>query len=132
MLIKNVCADDIIRALETVNLEFDNNVTFNRFDAANAKKTRFNVTLRVIDSRGKGARRSHSGRRMVAACWHVYGTFIDALPTHAIVNKPTVTGYNKWGREMIKRLDGKPGDEWQDWNIGSVMSPMYYSEACDC
>lgn len=135
MLIKNVYRQDVIDALAAVNAEFDNNIVFSRFDFAGRTRkggSKYQVTLSVKSSKGKGARRSHSGRRIAAACWHVYGTFMDALPESATISAPAVVGYSSMGREKIARRDRRPGDEWQDWNIGSLFQPMYYSEACDC
>ena len=132
MLIKHVTRADLENALAAVNTLFGDNVKFNRCDVANNNGDRWNVTLKVESSRGPGARRSHTGRRMASACWHVYGEFMDALPTGARINAPVVVGYDRWGREKIAHRDRSPGDEWQDWNIGSIMSPLYYSEACEC
>ena len=46
----------------------------------NAKGTRFRGRVVVMDSSGSGARRSWTGRRMPAACWHV---FRDVVREHA-------------------------------------------------
>ncbi len=131
MLIKDVYLTQLYDALRAVNKEFAGNITFKRIDFANGKsRTRFNVTLTVKDSSGPGARRGYSGRRVNAACWHVYGTFLDNLPEDARAYMPTVVYEN--GRRVMKRRFKAPGDEWEDWNIGSEWRPLYYSEACDC
>ena len=109
---------DIECALETVNLSFEGNVIFNRFDSTS--DTRHNVTLRVENSKGLGAKRGFSGRRTISACWHVHGVFIDSLPDEARIFS---SYFNKWI---------KPGDKWNDKNIGSLASPQRYSDACDC
>ena len=54
----------------------------------------------------------------VAACWHAFGYFLDALGT-AYVRVPGYSGPAN-------------GHGWQDRNIGSIMNPFMYSEACDC
>jgi len=59
MKISNVTAKDLSVALEEVNKKFDNNVIWNNYEQLNKKGTRFNVTLKVLDSRGKGARRGY-------------------------------------------------------------------------
>lgn len=131
MRIKNVSHGDLIAALEKTNESFDGNIVFKSVRPANRSGTIWNVTLAVRGSYGKGARRSQSGRRMTDACWHAYGTFMDSLPDGAVFYSPVVV-YDAWGREKTKRVQRQPGDPWEDWNIGSVMSPLYYSEACDC
>ncbi len=116
MNIKGVNRDELEGALTVVNEKFGGNVVWNRIDNTNRG---FLVTLRVKDSKGPGARRGFSGQRMINACWHVHGTFFDALPKDAVV----LVG----GGQKIH-----PGDVWQDRNIGSVVLPLYFSEACDC
>lgn len=122
MLIKDVSRGDLEYALRLTNEQFDNNIIFKRIDVTNSKNTHWNVTLTVKSSKGKGSRISHNGRRIAAACWHAHGTFMDNLPTHARIVTSSVGG----------RVTVKPGDEWQDRNIGSVYYPFYYSEACEC
>ena len=131
MLVKHVTREQLEATLAKVNEQFDGNIVFKRIQPARGHN-RWNVTLTVLDSRGPGGRIGHSGRRISAACWHAYGTFFDNLPEHARYVAPVVVGYDNWGREKTKRQECQPGDPWQDWNIGSLMSPLYYSEACQC
>jgi len=86
------------------------------------------VTLRVKDSHGKGAKLSYPNpstgrqRHLINACWHVHGYFFEALLE---INENIVI-------KTAGRTVDKNGGNWHDWNIGSMMYPMYYSEACDC
>jgi len=120
MRIKNVTSKELEQALKETNKQFKDNVTWNRFDK---KGSQFIVTLKVKDSNGAGARRGfHNRRKLISACWHVHGTFFDELLS---INENAVilpAGY---------RID-KNGGNWQDRNIGSIINPMYFSEACDC
>ena len=120
MIIKNATKDEIYLALNKVNDTFENNVRFNGFDTIGQGGTRFNVTLKVESSKGEGMTRGFSGRRTVFACWHVHGVFIDSLP---FGTKVYSSPFNKWV---------KPGDAWNDKNIGSIAMPKRYSDACDC
>ena len=129
MLIKNASAIEIMLALVEANEKFGNNLIFNRFDYAaltRQGKEKFNVTLRVKDSREAGSRLGFPAyltgkqRHLISACWHAHGTFMDALPAEAEI---IVTGVD---------YPIRPGDRWNDRNIGSIMQPMYYSEACEC
>ncbi len=117
MIIKNVTEKDLYEALRKVNKHFDNNVIFEHCNSVNTKGNRWSVRLRVKSSRGKGARLGFSGRHLINACWHVHGEFLEALPKDAVIYTAGKTVY--------------PGD-WEDWNIGSQMNPMYFSEACEC
>jgi len=127
MLIIGVLDESDIRtALMNANVQFGGNLEFKRFDHAGKTRhgeNKFTVTLTVKDSRKPGSRRSTSGRRIAAACWHAHGRFFDALPgTTRIV---TSCGQNG-------TLNTYPGVPWNDFNIGSLYQPMYMSEACDC
>jgi len=75
------------------------NLIFNRFDAANAKRTAFDVTLRVAYCRSYFARRSYTGRRMVSACWHAHFAFLKALFDLAPDAKVATARITYMGRE---------------------------------
>ena len=125
MLIRNATEKDIRDALAETNEDFDNNIRFKRLDAAGKTRAgdpKHTVTLTVHSSKESGSRRSRSGRRIAAACWHAHGTFMDALPENCEI----VTTIGR-GRETKR-----PGDPWQDANVGSDFYPLYFSEACDC
>ena len=121
MLIK-ATREQIQQALDKANEEFADNLMFNNFTPEGKQ---YRVTLRVKDSQGLGARLGfpHSGtgkqRHLVSACWHAHGEFFDALPEGTSITVAQLgTIY--------------AGDSWQDRNIGSMMQPMYFSEACEC
>lgn len=126
---KNVQRSDLDEALKAVNYIYEGNIKFRHCDPINKANTRWRFTLTVHSSKGKGARRSASyfarDRRIAAACWHVHGHFFEALfaasPDARIkAGTRTITGPTE--------ADGN----WQDWNIGPPVAPLYYSEACDC
>ena len=110
--------EDLFKALDKINEKYGGNVEFNRFDDKG-------FTLRVKSSKGPGHRLSQSSpqKRMVSACWHVHGDFFDALfevnPDAYVISL---------GDKRISKDRGN----WADWNIGSRMFPMYFSEACEC
>ena len=115
----NATVNQLRDALTEVNERFEGNI---RFKTLVPSGKRVSFTLTVNDSKGKGGRRSHTGRRIAAACWHVHGYFFEALLK--IDSEIFITS-------SIGRID-KSGGNWQNRNIGSIMYPMYYSEACDC
>jgi len=110
---------EISQAIEATSARFNHNIESNRFEQDG--KTFF-VTLKAKDSHGEGARIGFNGRALPNACWHVYGTFFDELfranPSIVVV---------AMGRKITK-----DAGNWVDSNIGSMMSPLYYSEACHC
>ena len=121
MRLSYATAEDLREALKAVNELYNDNIMFKRLDGKI-------FTLRVKDSKGAGARRGYnftkSGerRRLISACWHVHGDFFEALFK---VNPRAVVHA---GRRKITA----EGGNWQDWNIGSLITPLYHSEACDC
>lgn len=142
MLIKGAAQEQLTKALETVNKRFDGNIQFNRFSHAGHTrdgKEKFNVTLRVGNCRGKGARLgftdrdyktgevTRKARHLIYACWHVHGYFFDALPEGTQIKTGGSLAHPDNDQGWVK-----PGDRWNDWNIGSQMVPYYASEACEC
>jgi len=130
MKAKNVTVYEMEKALEAINrLYFDNNVTFNRFDV---NRNGINFTLKVKDSKKPGHRLGYPDyetgkqRRLASACWHVHGQFFDAL---IAVNPKAEIISTLRGQKVVINSEG---GNWQDSNIGSIVRPMYYSEACDC
>ena len=126
MIFKNVTENEMYQALELINKKYDNNILF-KSGPARKSKNQITATLTVNSTKdgALGYRRGHTGRKLAAACWHVHGDFFDALidinPAAVII-----TGMNR------KQVINKYGGNWQDVNIGSMMQPMSYSEACDC
>ena len=119
MIARKVTLQELQAALVKVNQKYDDNIRWNRLDC-NGSALRF--TLRVKDSKLSGARRGFTGRRLVSACWHVHGDFFDAL--FQIQPAARIRSQGK--------LITAQGGNWVDGNIGSIMSPLAFSEACDC
>lgn len=122
MLFRNCTISDLQKALDEVNKKYENNIIFNRLDARG-------FTLRCKDSKKAGHRlgyyvhhKTGNRSRLVSACWHVHGDFFDALfginPDAVIVAR--------------KNKITKESGNWEDCNIGSMMFPFYFSEACEC
>lgn len=131
MKISNTTESEIRTALEKINVKYENNVIIDKITPANKKNTAFNVKLKVANSRGKGSRigfstnKDGSKRRLASACFHAFGYFIMALRE---INSDVVIHSN--GKKIDR--DSTMIDIWEDRNIGSMMQPLYYSEACDC
>lgn len=119
MLVKNVSVQEMKNALAILNGIYENNVEWNNFQIE-GENIRF--TLKVSNSKKKGHRLGRHGRKMISACWHVHGNFFDILLD--INPKATIKSLN--------RTIDVNGGNWEDWNIGSVIYPMWYSNACEC
>lgn len=116
MIARKTTEEQLIKALGEVNKLYDNNVIFDRLEFPN-------FTLRVKDSKGKGARRGfHNRKRLINACWHVHSDFFDCL------FKINTDSYIWSGGKKITI----EGGNWIDRNIGSIMKPLLYSKACEC
>lgn len=124
MIIKNATREQVDKALATVAALYGDNIIYNRCDPANQRGDRWIVTLRCKSSKEPGHRLAayspwaKSQRRLVSACWHVHGEFMDALPASASITTSRTTKF--------------VGDDWEDFNIGSIVYPTYASEACEC
>jgi hypothetical protein len=123
MLFKHVSCEEMDIALGATNRKFNNNVQWNNFQV---KGKNIIATLKVRDSHGNGARMTQEQRHLISACWHVHGTFFEALLTinpNAIIITQAQTIFIKNG--IIQ-------NNWVDRNIGSVCSPFSWSYACEC
>ena len=120
MIFRNVDSNQMNEALAAINDRlYKGNVKWNNF---NTKGRGFSATLRVENSSGPGARRSHSGRKMISACWHVHGNFFDAI--FAVAPDAVITSAGK-------KITADSGN-WVNWNAGSMMHSVCASELCEC
>jgi len=113
---------ELEKAMELLNKVFNDNIIFNRLTQIDKKGNSFRVTLKVKDSKNIGARRGYTGRRLINACYHVHGYFFQIL----FMLNPQI---------QIKSLNNNISENniWDfDINIGSIMNPLYLSDACHC
>lgn len=120
MIAINSSVAELVQVLNDINEEYAGNIRFNRYPEKVGNRLRF--TLRVSDSKRIGARVGHTGRRLISACYHAHGHFFEALfkrnPNAKIISRG-------------KTITANAGN-WNDCNIGSIMQPLYFSEACKC
>jgi hypothetical protein len=126
MLIRNATRKQIDKALAFTNERYSGNIDYRRCDYDGMTRTggsKYQVTLRTLNSSGPGGRVSLQGRRIGgAACWHVHGVFMDALPKDAEIVS-----------SMPERKVKHPGDPWDDWKVSApIMPDVYISELCKC
>lgn len=111
----NATAQELQTALQTLNAEYNGNISFNRFEPVS--KTRFAFTLKAV-SKLKGARTSGTGRNMPKASWHVHGKLFDIL----FSIRPDIYILS-FGQRITK-----DAGNWQDRNVGSMMCPVMMSQ----
>lgn len=102
------------QAMEILNKRYPS-VAFENIQQVNSKRVRFTLKAKTGEP---GSKRSWTGRRLPKASWHAHGYFFEALfevAPDAVISS--------WGMTITAA-----GGNWQDYNIGSIMNPMYASE----
>jgi len=90
--------------------------------------TRFRGRIVAKASRGAGTRRSWSGRRGPWACWHVTRDVLTEFFNENPDAKVTTSMAKYIGKAGF--LSEYPATAYI--NIGSMVSPAYMDELCDC
>ncbi len=86
----------------------------------------FAFTLALTDERWR--RRGHTGRRIASVCWHGHRAFMEALFSLAPNARLKTKLVTYEGRTHFWATHDATGDS----NIGSIMQPLSYRDACDC
>jgi hypothetical protein len=91
---------------------------------------RWGFVLRLAPDR-KWQRRSWQGRRIAAVSWHGHRDFFRALfrlAPNAIVTSHWAAGWTVYTAATFEATYRATGAA----NIGSMMQPVRYADACDC
>lgn len=88
--------------------------------------TRWRGTIGVYSSRQPGARRSWSGRRLTAPCWHAYRDVIREILREP--GRRVTTSMARYTSENFEDLYPATGHV----NIGSMMAPRKMPDLCEC
>ena len=104
----------VLQAIKSINKEYGYSISLNRNDQTGKW---FNFTI-ASPSKVPGARVSWSGRNLAKASWHAHGYLFDAI--FAIEPDAIIQAL---GNKITKDFGN-----WQDVQIGSMMSPCYMSE----
>ena len=72
----NATISQLNQALEQINKEYNNNISFRDIKPVSAKRNLFTLKAK---SGEKGSKFAASGRRTPSASWHVHGQFFDLL-----------------------------------------------------
>lgn len=141
MIVSGVTPAQFIEAVEKAGAHYDGNLRaeigreFTRKDGSCQRFTA-RVVLRHTgfqlygkgDDLAPGQRRSWQGRRINAACWHAYRDALQEL-FNTEPDAKVSTAFAKYhGAEQFS--EKFPATGWA--NIGSMVQPVQYREACDC
>ena len=126
MKVWGVTVEEVRAAVPVASLAYNGNIVFKREPERDGRAVRF--TLTVKDSGDKGSRRSASGRRIAACCWHghrdvmlaIFATNPDARVKSALADY----------RGMVDFAEKYPATGRT--NIGSMFDPMDAEDACNC
>lgn len=99
---------------------YDDNITIH--------PNRVGISLWAVDHRGKGARRSPSGRRLHNACWHVHRDVLRELFSHYPQAKIRTGLITYVGAEGFERDYPATGNQ-MTWAGGTSRRFM---DLCDC
>ena len=127
MKVKGITEQALRFAVESVShLRYNGNIVFKR--EPDRKGNFLFFTLTVVNSRNKGGRRSHSGRRVAAACWHAHRDVMRAIfetaPDAILV---TALARYEGAADFADKFEATG-----DTNIGSAFNPLEMRYACDC
>lgn len=114
-MITNATEQQLVKAIYNVNYKHGYHLWINKI--SQLSKNRITFTIRAITG-NPGARYTATGRRSNYASWHAHGYLYDELfetdsNIYVIANGKKITKF---------------GGNWQDYNVGSVMYPIDFSE----
>lgn len=138
MIVRKTSEKELVKALDRINSsKYDGNLEFKRMEYMSGSRgggETWRVTIKPKEARGPGGRLGQMGlmgygtpRHVAAACWHAHGDFFDAVLTINPYAKIVVMG-----KKVSVANRGFVQGNWEDRNIGSMMAPVYYSQACHC
>lgn len=116
--------DLLMQVQSDINARYDGNIRVDQYQSADPRR----FTLRVLDSRGTGARRAASGRRIPCACWHVHRDFLAGI-FRRYPNATVTTALATYkGAEAFARQYADTAYH----NVGSEYRPSHIGANCDC
>lgn len=143
MIFKNVTPDEVSAIVREVSHQhYGGNLTCEWETYRHAKPTitgnRWRGRIVPLHSDGLGARRSASGRRQRAACWHafrdVFGAILKAYP-QATISTGVLAGLRKADKTFPTAYTAS---NYHDVfpqtlvNAGSLIHPIRVDQLCDC
>ena len=111
---------------ELVTAACESGVRLNDLNSINKGNTSYQFTIRPIDDRWQ--RVSPRGRKVHAVCWHGHLAFMRCLYT---INPVVKIRAGTVRYDSAGDLEARKYDAYHR-NIGSMMYPMDYGDACEC
>ena len=126
MIIRKATKEQIFTAMAATSAVYGDNVRFK--NGPDVQGTGHRLTLTVNKSAGPGGRRSATGRKVAAACWHVHRDFMRALYIQA-PEAVIITALARYeGAQNFEEIFTATGHG----NIGSAANPQCMRNACEC
>ncbi|HEX2616631.1 MAG TPA: hypothetical protein VHL57_03760 [Flavobacteriales bacterium] len=135
MQITGITPSDFQLAVHKANIAYGGNLTAEITSVQSPTRFRARVVpvqsgaqTEAVGISAPGARKSWSGRRIKAACWHAYR---DVMIEVFNINPDAriYTGMAKYkGREGFEANYPRTADQ----NIGSMVQPAYMPDLCEC
>jgi hypothetical protein len=116
--------DCVVRAVSYTH--YGGNIIFKRLPERVGRAVAFTLTVRRSDE--AGARRSATGRRIAAACWHAHRDVLRAIFGVA-PNSRVKTAFADY--RGVADFEDKFEDTGNS-NIGSIVDRVDYRQACEC
>jgi len=128
MKLYKVSIDDLISIVGLVSVRsYSGNVIF-KTGPTQATRNCVNFTLRAKSSFDKGARRSHRGRKMFAACWHAHRDVMQELfKQFPQARLQSALADYRGAADFFETFDATGAS-----NIGSNAHPVRIDTACNC
>lgn len=108
--------------------KYGHNLVVDAGDLGTVRRPGTNFVLRVRLSKGPGARRSGSGRRTVAACWHAHRDVMMDIFAAAPDARLTSALADYRGAADFAASFPATGHH----NVGSMMEPAAIANCCEC
>lgn len=121
MKVKNCTIQQLEQALVAVNEDYGYRLGFNREPEFKGKQLHF--TIQSKKSGIPGARMSATGRNMKSASWHAHGYLFERILSIA----PNAVIQTAHSKIYIDKVSGEFIGNWIDSDIGSMMSPCWFS-----
>lgn len=125
MLITGLTDSQLTTAKNIADSKYGGNIMM---ELTRLSNTRYRVKLRAVSSKVNGARRSWSGRRSIALCWHAFRDFMvecfNINPNARIqTSMETYRGVDDFRDKYISTART---------NIGSQAQPAFMPYLCEC
>lgn len=128
MKVYQVTIEALAAIVRTVSAEqYAGNIVFKN-GPNQATKNCVNFTLTVADSNANGSRRSNTGRRIAAACWHAHRDIMQAIfAAYPDARLHSALADYRGQSDFLASFPATGAT-----NCGSIANPLRADNACDC